>query len=154
MPVTIAGIGKLREVRDVQVHVGIRVKLHLIAFHQQERAGCLAIAECLTEVGERLPEALAGAFLRLIRPKQGGEGLAAVGAIALDGEIGQQRAGSIGGELCHRSIVDRYLERAEKGECESSHYSSLYGQSPKRVARGQPRTLTGADFDAFFTVSG
>ena len=59
----------------------------------------VGIAQGLAQIGERLAQVLPGAGVGLVGPKEGGQAFAAVRALALDGQIGQQGAGFVGGKI-------------------------------------------------------
>ena len=89
------------------------IELHCLAADQQElRIGC-SVTDRHSQGGECLAQIVAGGLIRLFRPEQPGQHVAALRAVSLDRQVGQQRPHLVVGQSADRLPVQRDLERAE-----------------------------------------
>ena len=72
-------------------------------------------------MGQRLAQALAGFGLRAVGPKQTGQGIAPVGTVGLDSQIGQEGAGLVCAKAGQGPAIQGYLKRTQQRNRQMFH---------------------------------
>jgi hypothetical protein len=76
------------------------------------RCSRVVIVDGLSQLIEGLSETAEGVVPGLMRPKQTGQGISAMGTVGFDNQVGQQSACVVRGEISDRLAVQGHSERS------------------------------------------
>ena len=126
---------------QVEGMVALAVELQRLAGDEQVGRSRVGIPDAGAQVGQREAQAAPGIGLGPVGPEEGGQGVAGVRAVALDGEVGQQRTDLVGLEGRDELPVQGGLEGAEEGDGEVGH-GSRSRRGPAETRRQSHYTAT------------